>query len=33
MSGPSRGSLRWHDPDRFDGFNLSRDQRGTPSQS
>ena len=21
----TRGSLRWHDPDRFDGFDLSRD--------
>src|SRR5207302_3106233 len=21
------GSLRWHDPDRFDGFDLSRDLR------
>src|SRR5215472_16957808 len=20
----TRGSLRWHDPDRFDGFDLSR---------
>src|SRR5262249_29517365 len=24
------GSLRWHDPDRFDGFDLSRATRGTP---
>src|SRR5262249_61356244 len=24
------GSLRWHDPDRFDGFDLSRAPRGTP---
>src|SRR5215470_13591989 len=24
------GSLRWHDPDRFNGFDLSRAPRGTP---
>src|SRR5579871_392973 len=27
-----RGSLRWHDPDRFDGCVLSRGYRGTPSR-
>ena len=27
-----RGSLRWHDPDRFSGFDLSRMFRGTPGR-
>ena len=26
------GSLRWHDPDRFDGCDLSRVCRGTPGR-
>ena len=25
-----RGSLRWYDPDRFDGFDLSRALRTAP---
>jgi hypothetical protein len=24
------GSLRWHDPDRFDGFDLSRATHAAP---
>ncbi len=29
---PSMGSLRWHDPDRFRGYDLSRPMRRHPSR-
>ena len=30
--GQEGGSLRWNDPDRFYGCDLSRDYRGTPGR-
>jgi hypothetical protein len=30
--GQESGSLRWNDPDRFYGCDLSRDYRGTPGR-